>query len=303
MIMSKNIKEVDIDRSDSITENHNKFVLSDYDKSNQKWLCRCCGEYVFYTKIRKHLLDLHNLSIVSYYNQYVDPNTKCLVKNCNHLVEMDKLTRISKSCENPEHKKICTSAIQSKTMESQNKEWWSDPEYREDKLKELKKHSFDSETVSARNREWWSDPEYRKWMHKIQVDSNENPKYILSNARKMRRVGLDKKSKYAGKYKTKWLYCFKLRDNCIKIGTTGSKKRLKALLTISDDLVFKVLGESSEMMVIEDMILNNTEDYFVYFDKNSEIYKIGGRAEIRDIKCLPYILKTIKDLGLIYDND
>lgn len=226
----------------------------------------------FYTKIRKHLLDLHNLSIASYYNQYVDSNIKCLVKNCNHLVEMNKLTRISKSCENPEHKKICTSAIQSKTMESQNKEWWSDPEYRE-------------------------------WMHKIQVDSNENPKYILSNVRKMRKIGLDKKSKYAGKYKTKWLYCFKLNNECIKVGTTGSKSRLKAISSISDILLFKVLGESSKMMEIEDLILNNTEDYFIYFDKNSEIYKIGGRAEIRDIKCLPYILKTIKDLGLVYDND
>lgn len=203
--MVNKIKEVDIDRSDSITENHNKFVLSDYNKSNQKWLCRCCGEYIFYTKIRKHLLDLHNLSIASYYNQY--------------------------------------------------------------------------------------------------VDSNENPKYILSNARKMRKIGLDKKSKYAGKYKTKWLYCFKLNNECIKVGTTGSKSRLKAISSISDILLFKVLGESSKMMEIEDLILNNTEDYFIYFDKNSEIYKIGGRAEIRDIKCLPYRLKTIKDLGLVYDND
>lgn len=287
--MQRNEVVIDFDLPDYNLSKHKEFYNSDFDPKSKIWVCRHCGLKYPSNIFPKHLESI-GLSVLTYYYTYID-KPKCCVVECNNLCNLPKLSRLLKSCS--DHANLVKSSFQSKNMKNLNLDWWKDHEYRDKMISMLSLNYFSSDSVRNRNKRNWQDPQYRRNMIDKLREANSTPEGLLRNARNIRKGTINNPSKYAGKYKEKWLYCFDLGNGYIKLGSTGSKDRLKFF----DDnfrKLFSIKSESLEIMKLEDYLLNETEEFFD--NVNSGIIN-DGKAEIRKIDALDVIYNKLNELG------
>ena len=252
------------------------------DKIGKTWKCRICDKFVSSNRFSSHLMDIHGLSKNQYYQKYIDPKAlNCVIVGCtSELPEVDRLSHgFPSTCSDKFHKRYLGSCCQSMTMERLNREWWQDEEYRKTTSERNKEIGFTSEKVSEWNKKNWEDEEYGR-------------KMSLVSSKALRRKSMGNRGAHLTH---SILYCLDL-GKFIKIGC-GQPSRLKKLSQYP--VLFKYLDKRETILLLEDNLLTETEEFFPVNIKEVEYnFSLGGSAEIRTKDALPKIFEILNNYGV-----
>ena len=168
------------------------------------------------------------------------------------------------------------------TMEKLNREWWQNEEYKKITSDRNAKIGFTSESVSERNKKNWEGEEYRR-------------KMTLVVSKSLRRVNMENRG---ASLEHSALYCLDL-GKFIKIGC-GQPSRLNNLRQYQ--VLFKYIDKRETILLLEDKLLSETEEFFPVNIKEVEYnFSLGGSAEIRTKDALPKIFEILNNYGVKVD--